>query len=225
MSGFFESAKETAFILPRLDWNAKEGRLYRFEKVPGPDGNFVGERIEVDKGTRIQLDLGRLQMGWVAFTSTGPDLRMLGADAMQRAIEAGSVPGQPSPNHNRGVRFHSMIAGETVPRETTSTSKAVIAAILSLYEQCKPLGFNGMAPIVVYEGWRGEDIKFRDGSKVRLYKPALAFEKMGQRSKYFQVMEAQAPSQPDPEPVARPRPPVQDAKPRSVALPDDEIPF
>jgi hypothetical protein len=149
------------------------------------------------------MDLAAIEVGWVHYTPTGPDYRM---------VRMGQpLPPQPSKDHRQAfrVKVHApKLLGGT--REFVSAAKAVINAMDSLHtawEQA-PERAAGQVPVVQLTGTTPVTTKGPQGSTTN-YAPRFDIIKWTDRPGDLPA-EAAAPAAPPPPP---PPPPVASAPP------------
>ena len=116
-----------ADIVPHIRYDARAGRLLRAERSQGADGRWTTELVDISQPPPVfVMDLERIEVGWMAYGSGGPDLRMVPF--------GGALPPQPSPEHKQGFRVRvyapKLLGGV---REFASSAKAVIAAMDALH--------------------------------------------------------------------------------------------
>lgn len=113
-------------FLPIIKFSAKDGSFVRQDRHQGADGQWEKSESEMELPLKVVMDLDQIEVGYIAFTSTGPDFRMV------KVGEA--MPQQPSPDHKEGfrVRLYNKDIGL---RELSSSSKIVRNQMNTLHDQ------------------------------------------------------------------------------------------
>lgn len=125
--GFAEtSSSGGGDFLPIIKFSAKDGSFVRQDRHQGPDGTWEKSETEMDLPLKVVMDLDAIEVGYIAFTTTGPDFRL---------VKVGEqMPQQPSPDHKEGfrVRLYNKDIGL---REMSSSSKIVRNQMNALHDQ------------------------------------------------------------------------------------------
>lgn len=114
-------------ILPRMQWNAKAGRLYRVDRSQDGSGNWNSEEVELKLPVQMVVDLENVEIGWFKFEG-GVDI--------QTVPIGDSLPPKPSDAHKHGFRV-KVYAPKTLGgvRHWNHTAKCVISAVDVLHSQ------------------------------------------------------------------------------------------
>lgn len=137
----------------RIEYDAKLGRLFAPIRIEQPDKTFITDRIDVTKAQpQLAFDLGSVQIGWVAFASSGPPNTIMvpyGQD----------MQAQPSAKHKAGFKFRVWNGIEPEARDFMSNAGVTVEAIEELWDQfaAAPEAARGMIPI----------LQFMDGRPVK----------------------------------------------------------
>ena len=103
-------------FLPIVKYSAKDGSFVRQDRHQAPDGTWEKSETEMDTPIKVVMDLDTIEVGFIAFTTSGPDFRM---------VQVGQpMPQQPSPDHKEGFRVR-LYNKEIGLREMSSSSKIV----------------------------------------------------------------------------------------------------
>lgn len=115
--GFTEtSSSGGGDFLPIVKYSAKDGSFVRQDRHQAPDGTWEKSETEMETPIKVVMDLDTIEVGFIAFTTTGPDFRM---------VQVGQpMPQQPSPDHKEGFRVR-LYNKEIGLREMSSSSKIV----------------------------------------------------------------------------------------------------
>lgn len=114
-------------ILPRIQWNAKAGRLYRVDRSQDGSGTWQSEEVELKLPIQTVMDLENTEIGWFRFEG-GVDIQ---------TVQVGeALPPKPSEAHKHGfrVKVYSAKALGGV-RHWNHTAKSVISAFDVLHSQ------------------------------------------------------------------------------------------
>jgi hypothetical protein len=134
-------------FLPICKFDARSGKFFKVEKVPGQQAND----IELVPGTKFAIDFGTLEAGWTTFTTQGPIRHM------QPYIDGQAPIAQPPDKDAEGKMiyrpaFYVKLAGNALDgvREWIGASAAVMNAMDDLYTQVShaPEMAAGQIPIV-----------------------------------------------------------------------------
>src|SRR5690606_39268113 len=63
-------------FLPRIQFDARAGRFFRIDRSQSPSGDWVKTSEEIPVPTKFAIDFENIEVGWLAFTATGPDFRL-----------------------------------------------------------------------------------------------------------------------------------------------------
>lgn len=196
-------------ILARIQYDAKAGKWHRVDRTQNASGEWISDMLELDKGDMFVMDMATIEVGWIAFTATGPDFQMV-ANGTQ-------IGPRPTDLHKSGFRVKVLLPKEDTPRTFASTAKAVIGVIDDLHTKAAA-GPAGQAPVVKIAGTRMVETKGPAGT-TRNYAPLLEIVKFVPRPAPL----GDAPSMGvtmAPAPAA----PAQKA-PERVLVEDDAVPF
>jgi hypothetical protein len=154
-------------IPPRIEYDAKAGRWHRVERSQNSAGEWVTDKFEMDKGDVFVMDTATVEVGWIAFSSTGPDFQMV--------PNGQKVPPKPSDAHKPGFRVKVLLPKEEQPRTFSSTAKSVIGVIDELHTKASE-GPAGEVPVMKIAGTRMVETKGPAGT-TRNYAPLLEITK------------------------------------------------
>ena len=103
-------------FLPIVKYSAKDGSFVRQDRHQAPDGTWEKSETEMETPLKVVMDMDAIEVGYIAFTTSGPDFRM---------VRVGQpMPQQPSPDHKEGFRIR-LYNKEIGLREMSSSSKIV----------------------------------------------------------------------------------------------------
>ena len=103
-------------FLPIIKFSAKDGSFVRQDRHQGADGHWEKSETEMDLPFKVVMDMDAIEVGFIAFTTTGPDFRF---------VKVGEpMPVKPSDEHKEGFRIR-MYNKEIGLREMSSSSKIV----------------------------------------------------------------------------------------------------
>ena len=103
-------------FLPIMKFSAKDGSFVRQDRHQGADGHWEKSETEMDLPFKVVMDMDAIEVGFIAFTTTGPDFRL---------VKVGEpMPIKPSDEHKEGFRIR-MYNKEIGLREMSSSSKIV----------------------------------------------------------------------------------------------------
>jgi hypothetical protein len=99
-----------------MKFSAKDGSFVRQDRHQGADGHWEKSETEMDLPFKVVMDMDAIEVGFIAFTTTGPDFRF---------VKVGEpMPIKPSDEHKEGFRIR-MFNKEIGLREMSSSSKIV----------------------------------------------------------------------------------------------------
>ncbi len=199
-------------ILARIQYDAKAGKWHRVDRSQNASGDWVSDMLEMDKGDMFIMDMPSIEVGWIAFTATGPDFQMV--------PNGQQVGPKPTDQHKAGFRVHVLLPREEAPRTFAATAKSVIGVIDELHTKAgaaKP----GEVPVVKIAGTRMVETKGPAGT-TRNYAPLLEIVKFVPKPGPLGGSTAAAPAPASPPPVVQPAPVAGGST--GAAL-DDAIPF
>jgi len=133
---------------PRVEYNAKAGRMHIVNRKEGVDGAFATDKIDVTMSApQFALDIGSIEIGWIAFPpGAAPDATLVpyGQD----------MPARPSSRHKAGFQVKVWNGSEPDAREFKSTAGVVVDAIEYLWDEiaATPQAARGDLPIVQFTG-------------------------------------------------------------------------
>jgi hypothetical protein len=143
--GFQNSSNAT--FLPLLTYDARAGRMFKRDRVQGTSGWETKQEDITNAPPTFAVDFLSIEVGWAAFTPTGPNFAMAPLGQPQ--------PAKPTPDHKNGFKMKvygpQQLGGV---REFSSSSKAVMSAIDDLhnaYTQA-PEASQGKIPVVQMTG-------------------------------------------------------------------------
>jgi len=115
--GFTEtSSSGGGDFLPIMKFSAKDGSFVRQDRHQGADGTWEKSETEMELPFKVVMDMDAIEVGFIAFTTTGPDFRF---------VQVGEpMPVKPSDEHKEGFRIR-MYNKEIGLREMSSSSKIV----------------------------------------------------------------------------------------------------
>ena len=114
--GFTETTSGGGDFLPIVKYSAKDGSFVRQDRHQAPDGTWEKSETEMETPIKVVMDIDAIEVGYIAFTTSGPDFRM---------VQVGEpMPQQPSPDHKEGFRIR-LYNKEIGLREMSSSSKIV----------------------------------------------------------------------------------------------------
>ena len=103
-------------FLPIIKFSAKDGSFVRQDRHQGADGHWEKSETEMELPFKVVMDMDAIEVGFIAFTTTGPDFRF---------VKVGEpMPIKPSDEHKEGFRIR-MFNKEIGLREMSSSSKIV----------------------------------------------------------------------------------------------------
>lgn len=219
--------------LPVLAYNAKAGRLFLFDRVQQADGDWTTVKTDVTMSSpSFAVDFGRLETGWIFFSSLAPQWSM--------AFYGQMMPAQPdSPGFTAAGKALRFKAGFRVPvisqaiggaRELAGNAGALINGMNELHTQYEEAAEAraGKIPLVRMTNV----IEVRSGQSSN-FQPVFTIERwvdrpvdlLGPRTVAPPGARSAAPRPPTPAtPVAHPlaarTPPVRQAAPVYDAPPD-----
>lgn len=148
-------------FLDRIQYDAKAGRWHAVSRKQDASGAWVSDMIPMNDGDAFAMDMENIEVGWIAFASTGPDFKMV--------PNGQNVGPRPTDQHKAGFRVKVLLRGETAPRHFASTAKAVTGVIDDLHTQA--MAKPGV-PVVRIKGTRLVETKGPQGT-TRNYAPLL----------------------------------------------------
>lgn len=86
-------------ITPIVKYDARAGRMQRVDREDG-----ISTPYDITNNFRAVFDLENVEYGWLAFSASGPDFKLV------RLGEA--LPAKPSENHRQGVRLRLKLASD-----------------------------------------------------------------------------------------------------------------
>lgn len=131
-------------FVPRVEFNAKSGRLSIVNRTEDATGAFGTDKIDVTMSRpQFALDCGTIQIGWLYFPpGAAPDVSLVpyGQD----------MPARPTPKHKAGFQVMIWNGIEPHAREFKSTAGVVVDAIEELWDRfiAAPEAARGMIPVV-----------------------------------------------------------------------------
>ena len=137
----------TGDFLPIVKYDARSGRFFKVDKLPGQQGVDT----EIPAGTTFAVDFGTLEAGWVTFGAQGPVRKM------RPYIEGEETIPQPQEKDSDGKLifrpgFYVKLAGNALDgiREWIGASAAVMNAMDDLYQTfaVAPEAASGKIPLI-----------------------------------------------------------------------------
>jgi hypothetical protein len=149
---------------PRVQYNAKSGRLLVVNRREDAEGAFVVEKIDVTmQQPELAFDIGAMMIGWAYFpANAGPDTVM---------VPFGQpMPERPSPKHKAGFKVKVWNGREAEPRDFMSTAGVVVDVFETLWDQIEATAEarHGDVPVIRFE--LSQPVK---GSRDTNYAPVL----------------------------------------------------
>ncbi len=103
-------------FLPIMKFSAKDGSFVRQDRHQTSEGTWEKSETEMELPFKVLMDMDQIEVGFIAFTTTGPDFRF---------VKVGEpMPVKPSDEHKEGFRIR-MYNKEIGLREMSSSSKIV----------------------------------------------------------------------------------------------------
>jgi len=206
------TTNEHGDILDRLQYDAKAGKWHKVSRTQSAAGEWISDMIELKDGAMFVADLPNIEVGWIAFASTGPDFQMV---PNIEEIAREHAKRKPSDNHKWGFRVRVLLPKEEAPRTFASTAKNVAAVLDELHTKAEADAPAGQVPVLQITGTRVVETKGKMGT-TRNYAPLLEIVKYVPRPAAL----GDAPAKPAAPPPASP----QAATPTAKVL-EDEVPF
>jgi hypothetical protein len=127
-------------ITPIVKYDARAGRMQRVDREDG-----ISTPHDITNNFRAVFDLENVEYGWLAFSASGPDFKLV------RLGEA--LPAKPSENHRQGVRLRLKLAADCGGdvRELATVARVALRGLDELhtrYEAEKANHGPGELPIV-----------------------------------------------------------------------------
>jgi hypothetical protein len=150
---------ENGEFMLQIRYGAESGRLYRIDRVGGANG-FEAVKTELPPGTKIILDWGSIEIGWLYFAAGM-------APSMAVAPLGHAMPARPNADHKQGFRMLVHLGSMGGVREFASSSKTVTGAIDALHTafEAAPEAAAGKLPIMEFKGGRLSQMKNQHGAK------------------------------------------------------------
>jgi len=187
-------------FLPILKFSAKDGSFVRQDRHQGADGTWEKSESEMDLPLKVVMDMDAIEVGYIAFTTTGPDFRM---------VQVGeAMPQQPSPDHKEGfrVRLYNKDIGL---REMSSSSKIVRNQMNDLHDAylAGKADNPGKVPVVEITGSDRMQIETKAQGTQTFRSPKWSISGWIERPEGMN-QGASVPAEPAPAQVAPPVPPA-----------------
>jgi hypothetical protein len=211
--------------LPIVTWDARAGRMFRVDREQDAGGMWMSNKIDItNEQPTFLADFGSIEVGYLAFTPTGPSFAM--------APLGQPFPAKPTPDHKQGAKmklFSPKNFGGI--REFASSAKSVLGSIDALHSEFEaaPEAAQGKLPVVKLAGSTAITTKGPQGN-VTSYAPQFVVtgwaarpEELGERT--VPAPGVKAASAPAPKPTAHVAPPVAKKAEPAAAMADDEMPF
>lgn len=117
------TTSDSADRLPIMKYDARAGRFFKIDRVQGASG-WESLQEDVTNNLTVAIDLHDIDVGWIAFTTQGPDFKVV-------KIGQG-IPARPTDQHKQGFRV-KLYEKNLGVREFASTAKVVVGAIDALH--------------------------------------------------------------------------------------------
>lgn len=154
----FQNTSNATF-LPLLTYDARAGRMFKRDRVQGAAGWETKQEDITSAPPTFAVDFLSIEVGWAAFTQTGPSFAMAPMGQPQ--------PARPTPDHKNGFRAKvwgpQQLGGV---REFSSSSKAVMGALDDLHNAylAAPEAAQGKIPVVQMTGTKAITAKGPQGT-------------------------------------------------------------
>jgi len=119
-------------FMPRIQYNAKSGRLARIDRAQDAAGNFQNTEVDLtNQNPTFMIDMAGIEVGWIKFPKGGgiaPEFVM--------AMYGQPIPPRPSNEFKQGFRlraYSDQFLGGT--REWSGNAKSVVRVIDGLHTQ------------------------------------------------------------------------------------------
>jgi hypothetical protein len=126
-------------ITPIVKYDARAGRMQRVDREDG-----ISTPHDITNNFRAAFDLENVEYGWLAFSASGPDFKLV------RLGEA--LPAKPSENHRQGVRLRLKLASDCGGdvRELATVARVALRGLDELHTRYEAERDNhpGELPIV-----------------------------------------------------------------------------
>jgi hypothetical protein len=128
--GFSTEPSTGGDFTPIIKYDARAGRIFRVDRVAGPDGNFTSDPVDITATFKAVMDFENIEVGWIDFP--------VGSAPSFALVPMGNVlPDRPSAKHKNGLRMLLKLAapcgGDKRVREIAGTSKSFLAGIEEAY--------------------------------------------------------------------------------------------
>ena len=144
--GLNTEMSEGGDFLPIIMYMAKEGRLYKRDRVGGASG-FDNLDTELPTGTKMVFDFGSIQVGYMHFAAgQAPSFALVPLGK--------TIPASPSKDHRQGFRMMVHLGQGGGKREFATTAKTVLGAVDDLHGEFEkaPEARAGKVPVVEFAG-------------------------------------------------------------------------
>jgi hypothetical protein len=114
---------------PRVEYNAKAGRMHIVNRAQGADGAFASDKIDITMSKPVfALDIGSVEVGWAHFPpGAGPQMDM---------VPYGEpMPARPDRIYKAGFKLQLWDGREPNARRFMSTAAVVVEAIEQLWDE------------------------------------------------------------------------------------------
>jgi hypothetical protein len=126
-------------ITPIVKYDARAGRMQRVDREDG-----ISTPHDITNNFRAVFDLENVEYGWLAFSASGPDFKLV------RLGEA--LPAKPSENHRQGVRLRLKLASDCGGdlRELATVARVALRGLDELHTryEAEKASHPGHLPIV-----------------------------------------------------------------------------
>jgi hypothetical protein len=170
-------------IIPRIQYDARAGRLHRIDRSQGAEG-WVSDATEIDFPAQMVFDMDTIEVGWILIGNGAVDFKM---------VPLGEpMPPKPTDQHKQGfrVRVYSqkLLAGVRI---WNGTAKCVIAAVDALHNEYVDQQPHNRGKVPVVEWRKPMAIKSGSGANTSTnYQPVLTIVKWIDRPQDFPAASA-----------------------------------
>ena len=221
MSLGFSNTSPQGEILPRVQYDARAGRLFKVQREQDAGGNWTNDKIDITSlNPTFIVDMGSIEVGWAAFLPTGPDFHM--------AYLGQAFPAKPTDEHKQSFRV-KLFSPKFLDgiREFSSSAKVVMGAIDELHSQFEaaPEAAAGKVPVVQMTGATPIVSKGKAGTSTN-YAPVFKVVSWVDRPAELGERTVSAPGA-KAVPVEAPKPTNHVAPPaaKQAVMADDDMPF
>ena len=187
----FTAPTNSADFLPRVQYDARSGRLHKIERSQDRDGNWESEAVEVKLPIMTLMDFENIEVGWIKFGGGAPDFKLvkIGENLPPKPTE---LDANNKPAYKQGFRiklYSKKFLGGL--REFSHTASCVLAQIDALHTQyeAEKAANKGKVPLV---SWL-DTVAIKTGSGPKSstnYAPVFKLESWQPKPAEFEVPEA-----------------------------------